>query len=142
MKSCKVSKPACMTADATFQWVSDPVPSKNEISRWKAMQCACGSKFKVTECKCVCAIDRKAEPRLLAMIDANAVLFELDQPYTDDAVPFVGVYKCVSACELVQVTEKMNKMRVDAEAMFQSTIREIMVAAAAISDSHSGSESE
>lgn len=127
-----------MTADATFQWVSDPVPSKEEMTRWKAMQCACDqATFKIENCKCVCAIDRKDEPRLLAMIDANAVLFELAHPYTDDAVPFVGVYKCVSACELVDVTEKMNKMRMDAEAMFQSTIREIM--GAAIAANHDGS---
>lgn len=131
-----------MTADATFQWVSDPVPSKEEIRRWKAMQCACNpATFKIDQCKCVCAIDRKAEPRLMAMIDANAVLFELAQPYTDDTVPFAGVYKCASTCELITMTEKMNKMALDVEAMFQSTIKDLL-AAAVTPDSQSESDSD
>lgn len=111
MENCNVSKPACMAADATFKWVSDPPPTKEEMKRWQRYLtgelCECESEHPA-QCKCVTSVDRTREGRLLAMVDANADFFEVPMPFTDDAVPIMALFKCVRTCEFILLTEKAN----------------------------------
>lgn len=129
MENCKVSKPACMGADVKFVWVSDPPPTEEEMQRWdcyqKGVLCECETDHP-SKCKCVTSIDRKKEPRLMAMIDANAKYFEVSGPFTDAAVPLVALFKCVATCELASKTEKVNEAVREARRLFSGGMQDLL----------------
>ncbi len=89
--------------------VCDPPPTMEEVLRWRDdFLCKCFV-LKRAECKCTCAIDRKKEPRLMAMLEGNAAQFELTVPFDDDSIPLLCVLRCIATCGLIHTWETQKQ---------------------------------